>query len=191
MKVLFGLMIGLAAGIAGAQPVPVPPPAPVPPMVGPSERMKKQEISRTVMVTCKVDDKGKRECSEQVSDKPPQIGAMAVLDQFSQALKQGKTDEAAALLDESVSIFEGGVSQSKSEYLAEHIHSDAKFLASLQPAGERQRQARVINGMAVITTMDKSRYGESVLITEETAVLMERDGVWRIVHLHWSSAKQK
>ena len=185
MKLLVAAVLSAITGTAFAQPVPVPPTPPVPPSPQVSGM---QMISKTVMRTCTVDDKGRRECSEQISDATPQGGAVGVLDDFGKFLKEGNTNAAAALLADDVKITEGGKSETKKQYLASHIAADAKFLAGVQTLN-RNRQARVVNGVATIETVDTIRHGKDTMEMSETATLREINGKWLITGLDWKSKK--
>ena len=179
MKILMALMLAAVPGVVGAQPAPIPPPPPATTVQG------HQQVIHTVR--CTVDAAGKRYCTEQ-SGVAPKGGPLEVLDQFSTLMRKGDIRTAADLLADDATIYEGGEAESKVEYLAGHADADAKFLAGTTQSN-RRRQARVLNGMASINTVDRlSKDGKSY-DTAETAVLMETPQGWKILSLHWSSRK--
>ncbi len=121
---------------------------------------------------------------------PNAHGAVDALDAFGDALRNGDTEGAAKWLDPDLLVFEGGESETLPQYLSAHLKADADFMRDARTS-DRLRQVRLVNGMAVITTTDKLQVGDKTLQAAETAVLKQRNGQWRILHLHWSSRKAK
>ena len=127
--------------------------------------------------------------------EPAAHEAVAVVAEFSAAIKAGRIDKAGALLDPKVLVLESGSSErSRDQYLAEHAQADADYLrdASLTL---RYRQARRVGDIAWVGTEsiishDKAGKTTSSLATE-TVVLRKTAQAWKIVHIHWSSRPKK
>ena len=117
------------------------------------------------------------------------------VDAFHQALTDGDSAQAMALLSDDVSIYEsGGAEASKAEYAAHHLDADIAFLKGIkQSVAARSSQASgdmafvTSQGTTVGTYKDKSINSAST----ETMVLRLTEGKWKIVHIHWSSADKK
>ena len=117
------------------------------------------------------------------------VGTVAA---FHAALTRGDTGAALALLVEDVRIFEsGGVERNRAEYAAHHLQADAAFSAAVrrtlidQSSGEDGDTAWV---MTIETVAGTYRARAINSRSVETMILRRRDGNWRIVHIHWSSA---
>ena len=117
--------------------------------------------------------------------------AVAVVDAFGKALAAGDFKTVESLLDPEVLILEsGGAERSRAEYLGHHAISDAQFLktAHHQPG---RRHARVVGDLAWVgseSELHVTKDGKPVTLrSTETMVLRRVGGVWRIVHIHWSS----
>ena len=116
---------------------------------------------------------------------------LAVVDEFSSALKAGDLKRAAALLSEDVLILESGSAErSREEYLGHHAAEDAAFLKNARIEIKR-RTVHVVGPIAWVgTESELSSTRDSApltLLSTETTVLARTDGAWRIVHIHWSS----
>ena len=121
-------------------------------------------------------------------------GAAATVDDFHAALHRGDTRAAAALLADDALIFEaGGAERSKAEYAAQHLPADAEFSRSISSAVTR-RAGRSDGAMAWIATEGRTTgtyKGKALdLATTETMILRRIGSGWKIVHIHWSSAKR-
>lgn len=121
--------------------------------------------------------------------------AAAVVDRFHAALRRGDTRAAAALLSADALIFEsGGVERSKAEYASHHLAADAAFAAATSQKTTRQ-SGSAIGDVAWIATEGTTtgKYKDRVIdsVSTETMVLRRTNGAWKIVHIHWSSAKAK
>ncbi len=121
--------------------------------------------------------------------------AVATINAFHAALEQGETKAALMLLSEDVIIFEsGGVESNRAEYAAHHLTADAEFSAATTRTGVSQ-VIKEDGHMATIMRVDlvKGTFrGRPVNSrTVETMVLRQSDGLWRIVHIHWSSTNLK
>jgi ketosteroid isomerase-like protein len=116
----------------------------------------------------------------------------AVVDAFHAALKAGKIASALGHLSEDAVIFEsGGVERSKAEYASHHAPADAAF-AQAVPSRTTRRAGRTSGDVAWIMTEGRTTgtYKDKPVdrVTTETMLLRRVGGVWRIVHIHWSSA---
>ncbi|MDX2208794.1 MAG: nuclear transport factor 2 family protein [Sphingopyxis sp.] len=115
-----------------------------------------------------------------------------VVNGFHAALTRGDTAAALALMTEDVVVFEsGGVEQNRTEYAAHHLEADAAFSAAVsrklvsRQSGQAGDMAWVISIEQVTGTYrDRPINSRSV----ETMMLRQVDGLWRIAHIHWSSA---
>lgn len=121
--------------------------------------------------------------------------AVAVVDQFSSALKAAEFETLSKLLAEDVLILEsGGAERSREEYLGHHAIADAQFLNSAH-VQVNQRTARVEGALAWVGTQSElhaTREGKGLtLLSTETMILRRTDAGWRIVHIHWSSRPKK
>ncbi len=122
-----------------------------------------------------------------------QSEAAGVLDAFHEAVRAGDLSTAAALLADDALIFEGGAAErSRAEYVTHHLSADAAFAGSVTRTVLRRSEERS-GGLAWIATESRTVgefKGRSIdSLGTETAVLDRAEGQWRIVHLHWSSAR--
>ncbi len=120
-----------------------------------------------------------------------EAAALAVVDAFHAALNRNDTKAAAALLDDRVVIYEGGVAeQSKAEYAAHHLKADGAFSSEMNETIERRTDGAADNLAWVATegrTSGRYKDRDINLITTETMILQRTNGTWKIVHIHWSS----
>ena len=121
-------------------------------------------------------------------------GAAETVDAFHAALRRGDTRAAAALLAEDALIFEsGGAERSKAEYAGHHLPADAEF-SSLVSSLVNRRAGNSNGNVAWIASEGRSTgtyKGKPLdLLTTETMLLRRTNDGWRIVHIHWSSAKR-
>ena len=117
------------------------------------------------------------------------------VDAFHDALVRGDRKAAQALLDDSVLIYEQGwVERSKAEYAAHHLESDAEFSAATTST-RTARAGAVLGDIAYVSSEAKvtgTFAGKAIdSIALETMVLQRAQGVWRIIHIHWSSRDAK
>lgn len=122
---------------------------------------------------------------------PAMAGALAAVEQFSAALKAGNLERAGGLLAEDVLILEsGGAEHTRQEYLGGHARHDAAFLKDAR-ISIKQRTARVEGDHAWVGTesdLATTRNGvPTTLSSSETMLLRRSEGMWHIVHIHWSS----
>lgn len=120
---------------------------------------------------------------------------IAVADRFTAAIKAVDLETVGALLDEHVLILEsGGAERSRDEYMGHHAVEDAAFLGSaaikvLHRTGAVQGDIAWLGTESEITPSKAS--GGKALLSTETMVLKHLLQGWKIVHIHWSSRKQK
>jgi ketosteroid isomerase-like protein len=111
---------------------------------------------------------------------------------FHAALTRGDTAEALSLLAEDALIFESGsVERSRAEYGSHHLAADAEFSAAVRRTlVDRSvvHQGDVAWVMTIETVAGTFRGRAINSRSLETMALRRVDGVWRIVHIHWSSA---
>ncbi|MCI3130934.1 nuclear transport factor 2 family protein [Phenylobacterium aquaticum] len=122
---------------------------------------------------------------------PAAAEAAVVVDAFHAALKAGDTSKAESLLADAVLIFEaGGAERSRSAYAAHHLAADAAFAKlatetlSRRSGGGGGNFAWIASEGAVRPQTDGKTQPR---VTTETMILQQTAGVWRIVHVHWSS----
>ena len=123
--------------------------------------------------------------------EPAAKEAVAVVDQFSAAIKAVRIAEASALLDPNVLVLEsGGSERSRDQYLAEHAQADAEYMKDASQ-DLRYRQARIVGDIAWVGTESTVSHGKAgkaaSSLSTETMVLRKTSQGWKIVHIHWSS----
>lgn len=121
--------------------------------------------------------------------------AIALIEEFSSALRTGALDRVGELLADDVLILEsGGAERSREEYLASHAGHDAAFLKDAK-VSIAHRTARVAGDLAWVGTESEittTSKGKPVrLASSETMVLRRGPEGWRIEHIHWSSRPLK
>ena len=118
--------------------------------------------------------------------------AVGVVDAFHAALKRNDSKTALGLLSKEVVIFEsGGVENSRAEYAAHHLKSDAEFSAATirTPVSQHvTKEGKMASVMRVENVTGNFRGRPVNSRSVETMVLNLTDAGWRIVHIHWSSA---
>jgi hypothetical protein len=118
-----------------------------------------------------------------------------VWDGFHAAIVKADRAAASSALAADVQIYESGfVERSRDEYMSHHFDADAKFAKTVTRKVLKHGE-QVAGNMALImeeTETSGSYDGQPVkLIGTETAVLRLTGDKWQIVHIHWSSRKQK
>lgn len=121
--------------------------------------------------------------------------AIDAVDTFHKALTDGNSKQALALLADDVLIYEsGGAETSKADYAAHHLEADMAFLKGVRQ-NVSARAAQVSGHVAWVTSQGETTgtYKDKAIdsASTETMVLRQRDGQWKIVHIHWSSADKK
>lgn len=118
--------------------------------------------------------------------------AAAVVDAFHAALRRGDTKAALSHLAENALIYEaGGVERGRQEYASHHLGADSAF-AQAVPGAVTRRAGEAVGAVAWIATEGRTKgiYKDRAIdrVTTETMVLRRSGGVWKIAHIHWSSA---
>ena len=134
------------------------------------------------------------------NESAPKVGAVtpsarpaaAVVDAFHAALRRGDTKAALSYLSQNALIYEaGGVERGRQEYAAHHLGADSAF-AQVVPGTVTRRAGEAVGAVAWIATEGRTTgtYKDKAIdrITAETMVLRRVGGVWKIAHIHWSSA---
>lgn len=117
--------------------------------------------------------------------------AVAVAEQFNNALSSGDLATVEALLAPDVLVLEsGGAERTREEYMGDHAASDAAFLKDVHRQLLRQR-ARTAGELVWIGTeseLHAQKEGKPLtVLSTETMVLKQTTDGWQIVHIHWSS----
>lgn len=120
---------------------------------------------------------------------------VATVDRFHAALTEGKVEAALKLLSDDVLIYESGrAERSKAEYASHHLKADAEFAGATQRKLVK-RASWVGTDTAWVTTETETTgtfKGRALALTgTETMILRRTAGVWKIVHIHWSSATKR
>ena len=120
---------------------------------------------------------------------------VAVVEQFSSALKAGDLKRAGEVLADDVLILEsGGAERSRDEYLGGHATHDAAFLkdAHIQITRRTARMEAAIAWVGTESELHATKAGKPLtLLSTETMVLKNTSAGWRIVHIHWSSRPKR
>jgi ketosteroid isomerase-like protein len=112
---------------------------------------------------------------------------------FGAALDAGDEAALADLLASDVQIAEsGGIERSLEEYRSHHMGADIEFSKAVETEVLGQR---IFEGGGLVTILteavSKGTFRDKPVNSRlmETMVLKETNGTWKIVHIHWSSAK--
>ena len=122
-------------------------------------------------------------------------GPKEVVAGFHDALSGGDRARVTDLLAPDVIIFEsGGAELSREEYASHHLGADMEF-AKATKVEVVDRQAGEAGDAAWVLTRSRTsgtfREKKVDLNGTETMLLRKTADGWRIVHIHWSSAKAK
>ena len=118
-----------------------------------------------------------------------------VVTAFHEALARGDTSGTLSHLDPDVLIFEsGGAEMSRDEFAASHMGADMAYAAATTRETTDSR-TEVAGELAIVMSRTKTtgtyRDREINATGTETVVLKRTQGVWRIVHIHWSSRRPR
>jgi ketosteroid isomerase-like protein len=116
----------------------------------------------------------------------------AAVDAFAAALHAGDEAVVKSLLADDVIIAEeGGAERSGEEYASHHLGADMAFMRGVETTQIKRDEILSDNLAAIVTEsmvhgsfMTKPVHSRVM----ETMVLKRDNGVWRIHHIHWSSA---
>ncbi len=117
----------------------------------------------------------------------------AVVDAFGAALKTGDAAALERLLAPDVFIAEsGGVERSFAEYAGHHMPADIAFSKAVSTT-VKDRRVFENGSLATVVSeaVSKGTYRDKPIHSRlmETMTLQKTGEEWRIVHIHWSSAK--
>ena len=116
--------------------------------------------------------------------------ALAAVQRFHDALQEGDSTAALALLAEDAVILESGGRESKAEYRGHHLPGDIAFTRAV-PTLAGQRSATVAGDVAWVTSTSTATgeyRGRSIDVQgAELIVLSLGPQGWRIRAIHWSS----
>lgn len=131
-------------------------------------------------------------CVAQVS---AQESPADVANRFHDLLASGDSLGALALLVPDVVIFESGrVEASREEYRSHHLGTDVQFASSVKREIIDQRTEMMGDYVLMLTQTRVSgtfREREINNLGVETLVLRRTAEGWRIVHVHWSSRRER
>lgn len=118
-------------------------------------------------------------------------GPVDTVDAFHAALAAGDAEAALAQLAAEVVIFEGGGAEmSREEYASHHLGADMQFAAAVEREVTDRRE-KVVGDLAYVLSRTRTtgafRDREIDSVGVETILLQQRDGSWKITHIHWSS----
>ena len=120
--------------------------------------------------------------------------AAAAVDGFHAALRRGDAKAALAFVADDAIVFEDGrAERSKAEYALRHAEADAAFSkAVVSKLLSRTAHATADLVLIASESRTKGRYkGQDVdrIMVESMVLRRHSGGVWKIVHIHWSSAQ--
>lgn len=122
-------------------------------------------------------------------------GPQEVVAAFHVALSGGDRAKVTELLAPGVIIFEsGGAELSLEEYASHHLGDDMQFAKATKQEVVDRQAGEAGDAAWVLTrsrTKGKFRDRQVDLRGTETMLLRKTPDGWRIVHIHWSSAKAK
>lgn len=120
--------------------------------------------------------------------------AAAALEEFYHALDHGDSARAVALLADDALVIEGGVVETRAEYVGHHLGADIR--ASRGATGERLVVRVVSEGdiawIVSTTTRPPAGNGENATpgsMLADLAVLRRTATGWQIVAIHWSARR--
>lgn len=117
-----------------------------------------------------------------------------IVSAFHSAIARHDTVEALSYLDANVIIFEsGGAEMSRDEFESHHMGADMAYAATTTRE-TISSETKVAGEVAVVLNRTKTtgrvRDRDIDSTGVETVVLERKAGVWKIVHVHWSSRRQ-
>ncbi len=127
------------------------------------------------------------------SESPSQDKAIiAAVDEFHEALRRGDADVAMKFLASDATILESGVSQTREEYVREHLAEDIAFAKATSSTRLTVKVSREGNAAWTMSTYRTSGSFEGKPIDSigaELVILTQTPEGWRIRSIHWSSRK--
>ena len=118
-------------------------------------------------------------------------GAAQTVIEFHRALQFGDQATAKQLLSDNVVIYEGGgIERSADEYANHHLKSDLAFLKQMK-VSRLEHQVKQMGNTALSISRSRVqgifRNRQVDAKTMETIILNKFNGMWKIVHIHWSN----
>lgn len=114
---------------------------------------------------------------------------------FHDALSRGDRAKVTELLAPGIIIFEsGGAELSREEYASHHLGDDMEFAQATKEEVVDRQSGEAGDAAWVLTrsrTAGTFREKKVDLRGTETMLLRKTPDGWKIVHIHWSSAKAK
>ncbi len=119
---------------------------------------------------------------------------VAVVAQFHQALAEGDSLRALALMTDDVVVLESGGFESRAEFRSHHLLADIEFARATR--SERRVRAVTVRGDAAWVSGTSTYQGEFRgrainSMGAELAVLVRTPSGWRISAVHWSSRARR
>ena len=136
---------------------------------------------------------GMRSTAESQSGPSDSSDVVAAVERFDRALASGDSARAVSMLAEDLMVVEGGLVQTRAEYLAHHLGADIK--ASQGSKGEKTiLKVSVTTDAAYVVTRTvtpPATAGGTPSESAELMVLTKAGGGWRIRAVHWSSRRRR
>lgn len=127
---------------------------------------------------------------QEGADPTDEEAVRAVVQGFKAALAAGDSVAAIGYLHPDLVVYEGGDSESLTEYRAGHLAADMEFAAAVETTALEQGVI-VRPGMAlwVSESESKGEFRGRAIDSQgtETIVLLPTGAGWKILHVHWSS----
>jgi ketosteroid isomerase-like protein len=121
------------------------------------------------------------------------VAVVATVAAFNAAMAAGDSARAVSLLAEDLLVIEGGVIETRTEYVAHHLAADIK--ASQGRTAERTTLKLSVTGSAAYvvtrTVTAPAAAGAAAGESAELMVLTRTAGGWRIRSVHWSSRRRR
>ena len=121
--------------------------------------------------------------------------ALSIVQGFHAAMDAGDAERLKSFIAPDVIIAEGGgAERSLEEYAGHHMPSDIAFISAVDSTVKKQDviesgdMATIITESQIHGTYKDKKIHSRMM---ETMVLKRSDGVWKITHIHWSSAEIK
>ena len=118
----------------------------------------------------------------------------AVVEKYNEAMSQGDSVAALALLADDAVILESGGIETRAEYRSHHLPADIRF-AKAVPSQRGPVHVKVHGDVAWTTTVSTAQgemNGRAINSTSaELMVLVRTPGGWKITAIHWSSGNRR
>ncbi len=128
------------------------------------------------------------------TNPPDSAAIVATVNRFHEMLETADTLGAARLLTPDLTVLESGSLETRAEYLAHHLHSDAAFAKAI-PGGRRVVSVEQRGDVAwtIAESNAKGTFRDRPVDSRgvELMVLTRTDAGWMISAIHWSSRQAK